>query len=268
MKKFLVCTVITFILVSIAGCGSDPVGGSNINDNIATHTTDTVDINTENKIEPTQEFEEVYSDGLVFKSNGDGTCEVAGIGTCTDTEIRIPTRSRQNDTVTAIGRDAFYKVMSVKKVIIPDTVTEIGNSAFEFSGIEEVIVPDSVTLIDEHAFKNCNYLTVVDIVGGDNLVIGVGAFSRCYGLKNVKLSQGVKEIGEDGFYNSNIESISLPVSLNKIGHNAFNNCTNLETITYEGTVADWMAVDTGVFWNNGVPANEIACADGTFSLFE
>ena len=41
-----------------------------------------------------------YSEGLKFTSNGDGTCSVSGIGTCTDTEIVIPPVSPMGDAVT------------------------------------------------------------------------------------------------------------------------------------------------------------------------
>ena len=43
------------------------------------------------------------SQGLEFTSNGDGTCYVSGIGTCTDLDIAVPPTSPDGDTVTAIG---------------------------------------------------------------------------------------------------------------------------------------------------------------------
>lgn len=45
-----------------------------------------------------------YSEGLEFISNGDGTCYVAGIGNCTDTDIIIPKVSPSEDKVTKIGK--------------------------------------------------------------------------------------------------------------------------------------------------------------------
>ena len=49
----------------------------------------------------------VPSEGLEFTSNGDGTCYVAGIGECTDTDIVIPEVSPTGDVVIAIGTYAF-----------------------------------------------------------------------------------------------------------------------------------------------------------------
>ena len=51
--------------------------------------------------------EAVPSVGLEFKSNGDGTCQLKGIGVCTDTEIIVPKASPEGDVVTAIGNAAF-----------------------------------------------------------------------------------------------------------------------------------------------------------------
>ena len=48
-----------------------------------------------------------YSVGLEYTSNGDGTCYVSGIGTCTDTDIVIPSVAPNGQKVVAIGNSAF-----------------------------------------------------------------------------------------------------------------------------------------------------------------
>ena len=49
----------------------------------------------------------VCSEGLAYASNGDGTCSVIGIGTCTDTDVVIP-KTYNGENVTGIGDEAFY----------------------------------------------------------------------------------------------------------------------------------------------------------------
>ena len=46
---------------------------------------------------------------LTFTSNGDGTCYVESIGTCTDTDVVIPSVSPDGDRVTGIAELAFYE---------------------------------------------------------------------------------------------------------------------------------------------------------------
>ena len=52
--------------------------------------------------ENTAKVEKTYSTGLAFRSNGDGTCAVSGLGTCTSAAILIPPASPTGDMVTEI----------------------------------------------------------------------------------------------------------------------------------------------------------------------
>ena len=67
---------------------------------------------------------------LLFTSNGNGTCTVAGMGNCTDSCLSIPPYSPAGEKVTAIASQAFYNCDTLTAVQIPATVTKIGNLAF------------------------------------------------------------------------------------------------------------------------------------------
>jgi hypothetical protein len=74
--------------------------------------------------------EELTSRGLLFSPTGDGTCTLAGLGTCTDSSVVVPTYAPTGERVTAIAPMAFYGTQGVSAVQIPASVTEIGALAF------------------------------------------------------------------------------------------------------------------------------------------
>ena len=196
-----------------------------------------------------------YSLGLEYKSNGDGTCYVSGIGTCTDTDIIIPAISPNGQTVIGIDNRAFYSCTNLTSITIPDSVTTIDRYAFQScSNLTSVTIPDSVTTIGGGAFSSCSSLTSITIpdsvtsIGWDafrdctNLTcvtipdsvttIGDGAFSSCSSLTSITIPDAVTTIGDSAFRDcTNLTSVTIPDSVTTIGDNAFLGCFNLTSIT-------------------------------------
>ena len=95
------------------------------------------------------------------------------------TSIAIP------DSVTSIGNYAFNGCTGLTSVTIPDSVTSIGNYAFNgCTGLTSVTIPDSVTSIGARVFDGCTKLTSVTI-GNGVTSIGYRAFDGCIGLTSV-----------------------------------------------------------------------------------
>ena len=200
----------------------------------------------------------IGSQGLAYNITSDTTCEITGIGTCTDTELVIPMYI-DDYAVTAIGERAFYDNNDLTSVVIDDNVVNIeerafwgctgltnltigsnvsiiGKSAFsECNGLTEVFIPGSVTSIGEFSFWRCQGLTSLtiddSIVSKDRMSIGSCAFAQCYNLENVVLSDNIYKIGEQAFGGCNMYAIQIPASVTSIGEGVFNYCLKLTDIT-------------------------------------
>ena len=76
------------------------------------------------------------------------------------TSVTIP------DSVTYIGISAFEWCTGLTSVTIPDSVTYIGISAFEWcTGLTSVTISESVTSIERKAFSGCSGLTTINFQG-------------------------------------------------------------------------------------------------------
>ena len=120
-------------------------------------------------------------------------------------------------------------------VVIPDHVTRIAPCAFwsgncSESKLEKVIIPDSVTEIGNSAFAYCDNLTTVRME--DSVTkIGWRAFGSCMKLTDIRLSNALTEIDGVIAYCKALERLTLPASLEKLGEHAFEHCTKLKTLT-------------------------------------
>ena len=66
----------------------------------------------------------------------------------------IPT----DGSVTKIGKCAFNGCQELKRIEIPDCVTELGYMSFAYTGLEEVVIPEDLAEIAPHSFSLNRYL--------------------------------------------------------------------------------------------------------------
>ena len=115
------------------------------------------------------------------------------------------------DSVTSIGRYAFYGCTSLTSVTIPGSVTSIGVYAFDScASLISVTIPDGVTSIGDSAFDYCTSLTSVTIPGSVTS-IGDSVFYHCTSLASVTIPDSVTSIGRYAFaYCKSLTSVAIP----------------------------------------------------------
>ena len=126
-----------------------------------------------------------YSEGLEFILSNDGESYwLKGMGSCTDTEIVIPS-TYNNLPVTGICDDAFRDQTSITSVVIPDSVTSISTGAFtNCASLASVVIGNSVEFICFQAFAGCNSLTSI-VIPSSVTRMEPGVFVGCTSLKKV-----------------------------------------------------------------------------------
>ena len=167
-----------------------------------------------------------------------------------------------------------YNLTSLKNLVIGNSVTTIGNSAFsDCTGLTTVTwnarnVQDFQST-GGRPFSNCKNLT--EFVFGDevehipaylcyklttlkNLVIGnsvtsIGewAFHRCTSLTEVTIPNSVTTIGGLAFYScTGLKTVTIGNSVKSIGSWAFSSCTSLTAITIPNSVT---SIESGTFFS-------------------
>ena len=131
------------------------------------------------------------------------------------------------------ANNLYLNEKKVTNLVIPDSVTSIGDYAFSYcSGLTSITISDSVTSIGEDAFFNCDGLTSVTI-GNSVTSIGDWAFAGCTGLTSITIGNSVISIGDDAFSDcTGLTSITIPDSVTSIGSYTFYGCTGLTSVRF------------------------------------
>lgn len=105
-------------------------------------------------------------------------------------------------------------------------VTAIAPRAFEgCAALRRVILPESLRQIGEMAFSGCSHLRLLTIPGGVQRV-GTLAFAKCSQLERVRIEPGVVQLGPSCFSKcAALKRVEMPASVTQIGGGAFFGCS-------------------------------------------
>lgn len=115
------------------------------------------------------------------------------------------------DGVKEIKSYTFARCISIKEIIIPDSVQIINDNAFCSTGLKSIVIPDSVA------------------------ELGSKAFEHCRDLQTVIIGKGITALRDYTFrYCNKLTHIELPAGLQRVGYHAFEECYALKTVWVDG----------------------------------
>ena len=126
----------------------------------------------------------------------------------------------------------FYPTAREGDYTIPDTVETISARVFKNkTGLTKIVIPKTMTYIGEEAFYGCSKLATLEFAPGGTkeLVIGVKAFYNT-SITQLNIASRVTEIQDSAFYGIDVTELVIPEGVKKIGVSAFQNCSYLTKV--------------------------------------
>lgn len=219
---------IIFAMLSMtAGCGNQTVSA------VSSKNTSSANVPNESltsTVLPT-------SDSLEFESNGDGTCTITGIGSCSDKELVIPNKSPDGDTVTLIAKYAFYDLEDIDSITFVDYNYEIDKYAFQYGEFTSLNVIGGTPTFNESAFSSCEDLTSITFTNC-NIQIHEYAFFSCGKDTELTFSNCTGTIDKRAYQYSDLLTLLIDTCDLDIEESAFSSCENLTSIAFIDSTID------------------------------
>ncbi len=132
----------------------------------------------------------------------------------------------------------YFDNNHINKVVVPDSVTDIGDYAFKKCvDLKEINIPKSVKNIGQAAFEDCTSLASVELKYNNarefTCKINSYAFRGCSNLKELILPDSVTSLGREIIAQTGIESITIPKSIKEGDYGVLADCPSLSTVILE-----------------------------------
>lgn len=167
-------------------------------------------------------------------------CEYAFYGCCELANLTLPAQLK------IIGDFAFADCDSLVTLTLPEGTTYIGSSAFASCNLlSDVSIPDGIVYVSSYAFDDCYELlyTVHDVgyyLGNEQNPYLVLMYTEGWEATEAEVHEDCRVIVSYAFDSCyGMQSIKLPAALLNIGDCAFDSCSDLENVLYEGDESQW-----------------------------
>lgn len=145
---------------------------------------------------------------------------------------------------------AFYCCRNATKITIPDSVVGIGNWAFYFcERLTSIIIPKNVSTIGKYILYRCDSLTSIDVNTNNTAYSSVGGvlfnkakteliqFPQAKTQSTYIVPDSVVRVNDYAFNEcTNLTSVTMGNGVTYIGSHSFFDCTNLENVTIPNSV--------------------------------
>ena len=179
-----------------------------------------------------------------------------------------------SEGATAIGFCAFYKIPNLETVTLPLSINEfkgikyasattingplnfsVASYAFaECTSLKNITLSEGISNLGAYTFYGCTSLENV-IIPSSIETWGPYSFAKCSKLKDITLQTGLTKIGPYAFYDTAVENIVIPKTINFFNgglslansnkkdsnshiNGAFNNCKELSSVIFEDGIED------------------------------
>ncbi len=148
------------------------------------------------------------------------------------------------DGIQTIPAQTFYCCTELTDVSLPDSLQKIDRRAFYgCQKLKNITLPSSVKEIGEKAFFNCQKITDIHFNGE---ILGKEAFSDCFSLQELELSNNLKSVGDRFLADVGVEDFFLSSNLESIAPTAFNN-SNICNIITNNDNPNFKVIDNVIF---------------------
>lgn len=173
-----------------------------------------------------------------------GNLVTINIAEATFSDGKLPSGAFQNlplvekvvlpNSITTVGESALAQMYKLTEVVMANNVTHIGEHAFtDCKLLSKIKVSSKLSEIDAYAFKGCNALASFDFVSSLTS-IGTECFSGCSALTTVILPKGITKVVRNAFSSCKaLKKVHLSANLTQLEFGAFGLCSSLGEVTVE-----------------------------------